>query len=197
MKHGMANTPMYNRWSNMKGRCLNPKNSNYPNYGGRGIVVCDRWVNSFPNYLADVGYPPPGKWALGRIDNQKGYEPGNVRWETYTQNARNTRHNKFVTIDGKTRCVTEWLKDIGLTEGAYKYRIKAGWTTKKALSLAPFAMKREPTCTLNGTTLTFRQWAQKAGVHPRTFYQRRRAGWPIDRALTEPPMHGKSLAQRS
>ncbi len=72
----------------MKRRCLNPKHPAYANYGGRGIIVCPEWQNDFFSFLASVGMKPEGKYSLDRIDNGKGYEPGNVRWaDLYTQNS--------------------------------------------------------------------------------------------------------------
>jgi hypothetical protein len=73
----------------MRQRCLNPKNSNYADYGGRGITVCERWLN-FTNFLADMGVRPEGL-TLGRRDNNRGYSPDNCGWETYTEQNRNTR----------------------------------------------------------------------------------------------------------
>jgi hypothetical protein len=74
----------------MNGRCTNPNNPRYEYYGGRGIAVCDRWRGSFENFLADVGERPPGL-TLERIDNNKGYEPGNVKWASWAEQALNKR----------------------------------------------------------------------------------------------------------
>lgn len=88
----------YSTWNQMKQRCTNPNGPNWKNYGGRGITVCDRWLNSFEDFLADVGPKPvlvkadrARTMSLGRIDNDKGYEPGNVEWQTYLQQAANKR----------------------------------------------------------------------------------------------------------
>jgi hypothetical protein len=89
--HGQARTAVYKRWLNMKQRCGNPDNPAWKNYGGRGIRVCDRWLNSFETFYADVGDPPAPSLSLDRIDNDGNYEPGNVRWATWSQQQKNAR----------------------------------------------------------------------------------------------------------
>jgi hypothetical protein len=108
--HGMTNTAEYRGWQDMKSRCLNPKNISYKRYGGRGITVSERWLNSFENFYADMGDRPEGEHiSLGRIDNDGPYSRANCRWENPTMQNRNKGNNVQITSQQfGTRTLTEW-----------------------------------------------------------------------------------------
>jgi hypothetical protein len=89
--HGRTDTAEWQAWSNMRQRCNNPDNPKWPLYGGRGIQVCAEWQDDFPAFLAHVGPRPGPSYSIDRIDNERGYEPGNVRWATRSQQVRNSR----------------------------------------------------------------------------------------------------------
>lgn len=107
----------------MMRRCYTSTNPNYPDYGGRGIHVCARW-RSFANFLADMGPRPTGaRYTLDRINNDGNYEPLNCRWATYKQQNRNYRRNVMLTINGKTQCMRDWAKEVGLSHHALRKRL--------------------------------------------------------------------------
>jgi hypothetical protein len=90
-RHGHAGSPTYKSWQGMKRRCYVPHCADYPNYGGRGIVVCERW-HAFENFLADMGERPGRGLSIERVDNDGDYEPGNCRWATKLDQCRNRRY---------------------------------------------------------------------------------------------------------
>lgn len=133
-KHGECWSPEYVSWESLKGRCLNPKNKSYARYGGRGITVYEPWVNDFPAFLAHVGKRPTLRHQLDRIDNARGYEPGNVRWATVKEQARNRRSNVMLTLNGQSLCATDWAPIVGLSAGTIVKRVRRGWSDEAALT---------------------------------------------------------------
>lgn len=109
----------------MKQRCLNPKNHRYADYGGRGIKVCERWLD-FENFRADMGERPEGT-TLDRIDVDGDYEPGNVRWSTLKVQMRNLRNTAFVTYFGEQVALRELAERLGLAWDTLRRRIQSGW----------------------------------------------------------------------
>ncbi len=90
----LRNNPVYSRWCAMKSRCSNPNNHFYKHYGGRGIKVCKRWINSFENFLEDMGFPPEN-YVLDRINNDGHYKPSNCRWVSYSESSKNRGPKKY------------------------------------------------------------------------------------------------------
>lgn len=132
-EHGQSFTPEYRAWQTMRLRCLNPSNRAYPAYGGRGITVCDRWLDDFEAFLADVGAKPSARHELDRIDNNRGYEPSNCRWVTRSQNDRNRRSTLWVDYRGERRRLIDLCEQFGTWLDTVKFRLEHGWTMEAAV----------------------------------------------------------------
>lgn len=132
IKHGKVNDSVYRTWHMMLQRCINPKNSCFHSYGGRGITVCDEW-RDFTKFFADMGDRPQGT-TLDRIDNSKGYSKENCRWATKIQQGNNRRTNRIISLNGITKTLAEWARFTGLTTYAIRARINSGWTIERSLT---------------------------------------------------------------
>jgi hypothetical protein len=132
--HGMTDTRTYRSWTSMIQRCHNQKHNAYSNYGGRGIVVCERWRASFASFLEDMGPRPQGT-SLDRFPDQSGnYEPGNCRWATSEQQQNNKRTNRLLELDGRTKTVTQWAREVGLSSPeTISRRLRDGWSVERAV----------------------------------------------------------------
>lgn len=128
-----AQLPEYGVWSAMIQRCRNPARGAYARYGGRGIRVCERWRNSFDAFYADVGPRPVPGLQLDRIDNSRGYEPGNVRWATPKENCRHTRRSRMVAAFGRTAPLVEIAEAHGVSYDRLKRRLNSGWSPEDAI----------------------------------------------------------------
>ena len=125
----------YTTWQALRNRCYAEKDLSYKDYGERGIIVCDRWNESFENFYKDMGDAPSKKHSIDRIDNNGNYEPSNCRWATKTEQNRNTRRNNYITYNGETKCVSEWAEIIGLSVATIYLRInRRKWSIEKAFS---------------------------------------------------------------
>lgn len=133
IKHGLSRTREFVSWVHARGRCYNPRNAKFRRYGGRGIVMCDRWRESFEAFLADMG-PCPEGYSLNRIDNDGPYAPENCEWATAVTQSNNRRTSARVTFDGATRTVAEWERRLGWRPGALKRRMQRGWTLHDAFT---------------------------------------------------------------
>jgi hypothetical protein len=121
-RHGFSHTRTWISWCNMRGRCNDPKNISFPNYGGRGIYVCDRW-NSFDHFLDDMG-PRPDDTSLERVDNNGPYSPDNCRWATKTEQGLNTRTTIRVIVGDETMSMSRAAKAVGISIGSITTRRK-------------------------------------------------------------------------
>lgn len=135
-RHGMTRTTEYTIYHGIKQRCFNVKDESYPAYGGRGITVCARWVESFKNFIADMGMRPSKNHSIDRIDNDKGYSPDNCRWATNKVQSRNKRSNRIYTVDGITCTVMDHCLRLGLDHATVSSRIKRGYTLEESFTHA-------------------------------------------------------------
>ena len=118
----------------MRQRCVNPNHKSYKYYGGRGIKVCDRWLESFESFLADMGEAPKGM-SIERNDVGGNYEPSNCRWATMEDQSNNRRTNRFITHEGRTQTIAQWAEEIGMSRQALRYRLDNGWSIKEAFEM--------------------------------------------------------------
>jgi hypothetical protein len=127
-KHGWARTPEYRAWKSMRARCENQRNPAFARYGGRGILVCERWhgEHGFENFLADVGPRPSPEHSIERIDNDGNYEPGNCRWATRVEQGSNKRNNATLTVNGETATISEWSRRTGIGRTTIRERLRVG-----------------------------------------------------------------------
>jgi hypothetical protein len=142
-KHGMRHDRIYKIWVNMNQRCNNENNSSYKDYGGRGIHVCNEWLNTnedgftnFYNWSINNGYSD--KLTIDRINSDNNYEPNNCRWATIKEQSNNRRTNTYITIDGVTHTISEWSEITGVNQHVISTRRRRGWSDRDAVM--------KPTC---------------------------------------------------
>lgn len=138
--HNASNTRLYHIWTCMKDRCYNPKNKKYKDYGGRGIIICDEWINdfeAFANWAYDNGYienVSRGECTIDRIDVNGNYCQQNCRWVNQKVQTNNKRNNHYITYNGETHTVTEWNNILGYKKGVLSRRIFSGWSIEDAFT---------------------------------------------------------------
>lgn len=123
--------PEYWAWQRMKQRCFDENTPEFKHYGGRGITVCERWLD-FENFLSDMGERPKGM-TVERINNDGDYESTNCRWATRREQAVNRSMTRWLTYGGERLCMKDWALRVGISLPLLKYRIDAGWPLERAL----------------------------------------------------------------
>lgn len=140
-KHGLSKDKNFKRISyirtSMKSRCYNPKNHNYLNYGGRGIKICNEWLNdengilNFYNWAVQNGYK--NNLTIDRIDVNGNYEPNNCRWATAKEQSRNKRNNKKIFYNGELRKVVDIAEEINIDYRILEERLRRNWSVERTL----------------------------------------------------------------
>jgi hypothetical protein len=189
-KHGKSHTPEYRAWQAMMNRCFDSAHHSYARYGGRGITICERWMQ-FLNFYADMGLKPTPLHSLGRISNSGNYEPGNVAWQTQEEQQNNRSDNRNLEFNGRVQTMEQWAREVGISSGVLYLRIvKLGWPVAQAFAVP---VKSGPhigipwLLTFRGQTKSVSGWSRVVGIHKDTIlYRLNRLHWSIERSLTEP-----------
>jgi hypothetical protein len=186
-----SETPEYVSWSSMMTRCYNQAHVAYATYGGAEILVCDRW-HSFDAFLADMGPRPSAKHSLDRIDNGRGYEPGNCRWATVKEQQNNRRNNVFIEFRGERKTAAQWAEQFGYHRNLILARLKAGLSGEE-LFKAPNRARRIDCHWVNweGERLTAAELAQRVGIPPDRLRSRLARGWSLQDAVIPPMKRGE------
>lgn len=199
-KHGDSQSPLYRKWASIKTRCYNPSTKDYPNYGARGIKVCDEWLDSFPafrDWCLENGWKRG--LQLDRKDNDGDYSPDNCHFVTVTQNQRNKRTSRYLDHKGKRLTVAGWAEELGIAHSVLYARLHRGWSIQETLDtpLLRDTSKNESykdaVFEAFGEAKTMREWLS----HPRCrvgydiIRGRLRKGWGFEEAMTTPLLRRK------
>lgn len=136
-RHGASKDRIYAEWARMKRRCEGRTAYTKQHYTDRGINVCDQWANNFQAFYDHVSeLPKYGEtgYSLDRISNDRGYEPGNVRWASPVEQANNRTNNVILTHNGETHTQAEWARIVGIKYSTLQRRLLDGWSVERALS---------------------------------------------------------------
>lgn len=180
IKHGYVGTSTYKTWTAMKCRC-----KHQPHYVNKGIKVCERW-QEFANFVEDMGPRPKGT-SIDRIDNSKGYEPGNCRWADAKTQCRNKDGNPRFCVNGQHLTLAEIVGMVDVSYVTMKKRLERGWSIEEAM-VKPVADVSEVKLTIYGKTMAASEWAKISGVKPKTLKARLRSGWTHKEAVFGKPI---------
>lgn len=178
VKEGGEYDPVYRKWKSIKDRCTNPNAQHYDRYGGRGITICDEWKNDFTAFRDYVGVKPSASHTLERIDNNKGYEPGNIRWATRKEQANNRSTNTYITYNGETKSLAEWAAHFDYTYAMLIGRWKAGKRGDDLFAAPQFV--KNITYEYRGKQMTIPEISKATGIAYSTVVWRIRNGHPLD-----------------
>lgn len=183
--HLQSYTVEYRIWFHIKGRCYNPTDESYPRYGGRGIIMCERWKNSFEEFFKDVGLRPSPDYSIDRIDNDRGYFEDNWRWATSKQQNRNKRNLHIIEYNGERKTLIEWAEQYHIPYHTLSARInKLGWSIEEAFDKS-LRKKRGHIIVYNDQEYNGVELSKKLKIPHRTLIGYINDGWDIDKILTK------------
>ena len=133
-RHGMSRTTEHHTWQCVLDRCCNEKSKLFPRYGGRGITVCDEWMNSFEKFFEDMGLKPDPKYSLERVDNNGPYSKENCIWADSKTQSKNKSTSKYLEYDGKIMHLNDWAHIVGIHSDTLAQRFDAGWSAERILT---------------------------------------------------------------
>lgn len=176
-------------WYNMKQRCYSPKTKNYKHYGGKGVTVCDEWLEDYHNFE---------KWALehgwergltiDRIDTNGNYCPENCRIVDYIVQSNNKTTNRIETFNGDTDTVANLCRKYNRNYGRVLLRLKYGYSIEESMSLEPLQKRNSHFLEYNGERKTIAEWSRELGFKKSIIGERLKRGWSVEKALTTPPL---------
>lgn len=185
--HGMTGTKIYKAWKGIKKRCFNQSEKAYKNYGGRGITLCDEWVDDFPAFYAYIGDPPTDRHTVGRIDNEGDYRPGNVRWETYAEQNSNKRNNKVYEYKGSSYHLDELVAMSGVSWSTMASRlITLGWPVDKAVETPAGGNEKDPMVEYQGIEWTIGALSKHLNIDYYLLRRRIISGMTVEDAISKP-----------
>lgn len=170
----------YNSWYSMKSRCLDERHERFPHYGAKGVKICQRWIDSFDNFMDDMGKRPEGT-TLDRIDSKGNYEPSNCRWATYSEQTLNTSSTLWINDNGENICLTYFAKKYGIPPTTIKHRINRGDSIDQ--------LKEKPIEKLiynveyKGVVYGLRSICREFNLPATTFRRKRSQGMTVEQAL--------------
>lgn len=177
----------------MRARCEKPDHPAFVNYGHRGIAVCERWY-SFEAFLEDMGPRPSARHSLERENNDLGYQPGNCRWATRGEQARNTRVNRIVTFRGSEMTLAQAAELAGVSYSTACRRLNTGWSLDAALTPPERRSGRPILVRWEGRDRSLRDVCRERGADPYLVASRLKLGWEMAEALSVP---ARAVAKRA
>jgi len=181
-RHGCSSMREYRIWQGMKARITNPKNSDFRNYGGRGLKMEPEWLLDFRAFYKAVGPRPSKCHTIERKNNDIGYMAGNVTWETRANQALNKRTNIRLTFNGKTQVLAHWAKELRTSKDTILERLERGWTVEEALGVK-IDTRPKRFFEYRGENKTASEWSRQFEIGRRSLLHRLDKGQTIEEAL--------------